>query len=255
MEPAQLVFHVAIADHSPAAVSELMTVELDGAPVDLVTLGALHGGRWHVLNSPPGRVTINYTATVTGRAAPAEVVAGDEIRYRLPSRYAESDRLYTLARSEFAGVGDASAAAIAVEAWVHNRLSYVSGSSRPTDGAVDTLLTGQGVCRDYAHLTVAMLRALDIPARAVSVYAPGIAPMDFHLVTEVLLDGAWFVLDPTRLAPRQAMVRIATGRDATETAFLSNFGGEVQLRGQGVMATVDVATLPIDEPGTLAVLG
>jgi transglutaminase-like putative cysteine protease len=249
------VFHVAVAEHRPASVTELLSIELDGSPVEPQVLDAPHGGRWHVVDVPPVQVTVNYTATVAGRAAPAQVAPGDDIRYRLPSRYAESDRLFTLARSEFAGTTDPAELALSVSGWVHQRLSYVFGSSRPTDGAVDTLLSGQGVCRDYAHLTVGILRALDLPARAVAVYAPGLAPMDFHLVTEVLVDGAWFVVDSTRLAPRESMVRIATGRDATDTAFLSNFGGDVHLLGQGVMATVDLPELPVDDPGQLVVLG
>ena len=64
------------------------------------------------------------------------------------------------------------------------------GSSLPTDGAVQTLLARKGVCRDYAHLVIALLRALDVPARLVSVYAPGLSPMDFHAVAEANLDGA-----------------------------------------------------------------
>ena len=75
-----------------------------------------------------------------------------------------------------------------VSAWVGSRLNYVPGSSDPIDGAVDTLLAGAGVCRDYAHLVVAMLRAVNVPARVVSVYAPGLYPMDFHAVGEAFVD-------------------------------------------------------------------
>ena len=77
-----------------------------------------------------------------------------------------------------------------VSSWVGTRLAYVSGSSRPTDGAVRTLLARQGVCRDFAHACVALLRGLGIPARLVSVYAPGLEPMDFHAVAEAWVDGA-----------------------------------------------------------------
>jgi transglutaminase-like putative cysteine protease len=77
-----------------------------------------------------------------------------------------------------------------VAAWVGTRLAYVVGSSAPTDGAVETMLARRGVCRDFAHLTVALLRALDVPARLVSAYAPGLSPMDFHAVAEGLVDDA-----------------------------------------------------------------
>src|SRR5690606_13899415 len=93
-----------------------------------------------------------------------------------------------------------------------------------TDGAVSTLLSRRGVCRDFAHLVVAFLRALDVPARVVSVYAPGLTPMDFHAVAEAAIDGTWHVVDATGLAPRQSLLRIATGRDAADTAFLSARG-------------------------------
>ena len=106
-----------------------------------------------------------------------------------------------------------------------SRLDYVPGSSDPIDGAVDTLLAGRGVCRDYAHLVVALLRAVNVPARLVAVYAPGCQPMDFHAVAEAFVDGQWRVVDATCLAPRQTMVRISTGRDAADTAFLDNHRG------------------------------
>jgi transglutaminase-like putative cysteine protease len=123
--------------------------------------------------------------------------------------------------------------------------AYVSGSSGPLDTAVETLLAGQGVCRDYAHLVVAMCRALDMPARCVSVYAPGLWPMDFHAVAEVHVDGRWQVVDATYLAPRQSLVRIATGRDATDTAFLTTIAGDMQLLDVVVRASVD-GELPRD---------
>ncbi|WP_407819008.1 transglutaminase-like domain-containing protein, partial [Staphylococcus aureus] len=89
-----------------------------------------------------------------------------------------------------------------------------------TDSAVDTLLAGAGVCRDYSHLTISLLRAVGIPARLVAVYAPGCDPMDFHAVVEANIDHVWRVVDATQLAPRSNLVRISTGRDAADTAFL-----------------------------------
>ncbi len=98
---------------------------------------------------------------------------------------------------------------------------------------------------DYAHLVVALLRALDVPARLVAVYAPGLDPMDFHAVAEAYIDGAWHVVDATALAPRSTLLRIATGRDAADTAFLTTIGGLVALRMLNVTATVD--DLPLDD--------
>ena len=119
------------------------------------------------------------------------------------------------------------------------------GSSLPTDGAEQTLLARRGVCRDYAHLVIALLRALDIPARMVAVYAPGLQPMDFHAVCEAWVDGTWHVVDATALAPRQSLVRISTGRDAADIAFLTNHWADLLLRELSVLAVVD--TLPRDD--------
>jgi transglutaminase-like putative cysteine protease len=113
----------------------------------------------------------------------------------------------------------------------------MAGASRPVDTAVDTLLTGQGVCRDYAHLTITLLRALEIPARLAAVYAPGLSPMDFHAVVEADIDGTWCVVDPTRLAPTSSLVRICSGRDAADTAFLTTLGGVAKFETMTVTAT------------------
>jgi len=101
------------------------------------------------------------------------------------------------------------------------------------------------VCRDFAHLAVALLRAVNVPARMVSVYAPGLYPMDFHAVAEAFVEGQWRVVDGTLLAPRQSLVRIATGRDAADTAFLDNHNGAITLEKLLVTAIVD-GDLPKD---------
>ena len=132
-----------------------------------------------------------------------------------------------------------------MSSWVGTRLLYVSGSSLPTDGAIRTLLSRQGVCRDYSHLVVALLRALGIPARLVAVYAPGLSPMDFHAVAEAWVDERWCVVDATTLAPRSSLVRIATGRDAADTAFLNVLSGRADLVSVNVTAVADV--LPGDD--------
>ena len=87
----------------------------------------------------------------------------------------------------------------------------------------------------------------------VSVYAPGLAPMDFHAVAEAWVDGAWWTVDATRLAPRQSMVRIATGRDAADIAFLTNHWADLTLRDMEVLAIVD--ELPDDDGTQLVQLG
>ena len=113
------------------------------------------------------------------------------------------------------------------------------------DSALDTYLARRGVCRDFAHLVITFLRAYNVPARLVSVYAPGLSPMDFHAVVEAAYDGQWWVLDATGLAPRQPMVRIATGADTSDTAFLTVTRGLVALHDIQVTATI-AGDLPVD---------
>jgi transglutaminase-like putative cysteine protease len=119
---------------------------------------------------------------------------------------------------------------------------------------VDTLLAGAGVCRDFAHLVVAMLRAVNVPARVASVYAPGLYPMDFHAVAEAFVEGQWRAIDGTLLAPRQTLVRIATGRDAADIAFLDNHKGAIALNKLLVTAVVD-GDLPRDSIDQLVSIG
>jgi transglutaminase-like putative cysteine protease len=118
---------------------------------------------------------------------------------------------------------------------------------------MSTFASSQGVCRDYAHLTIALLRARDLPARMASVYAPGLSPMDFHAVVEAYVDGAWYVVDATRLAPRQSLVRIATGRDASDVAFLTNHWTGLTLNDVSVTATSE--ELPRDDGWSRVQLG
>ncbi len=200
----------------------------------------------------PGELRLSYRAEVTGTASPAQVDPVDDIVYRRPSRYAESDELGPTAWDEFSGL-EGKDLLDAVSSWVGTQLFYVSGSSRHTDGATQTLLARQGVCRDFAHLVIAMLRARNVPARLVAVYAPGLRPMDFHAVVEAAIDGAWRVVDATTLAPRQSLVRIATGRDASDTAFLTVQSGRADLRSMQVDATA-APELPQDDLTSLVSL-
>ncbi len=94
-----------------------------------------------------------------------------------------------------------------------------------TTGAAGTFIDRAGVCRDFTHLGLTLCRAAGIPARAVAAYALALDPPDFHAVFEVFLDGGWWLVDPTRLAPIAGMVRIAHGRDAADIAFLTTAGG------------------------------
>lgn len=241
-----LEFQIAVAPHPNTEVWEALSFVLNGNPLQATEISGSHGNRIHKLsNVPPGILTVNYSATIIGHTDPAPVTEYDLSRYLRPSRYAEADKFYGFAATEFGSFDDSTSLLGDVTSWVGSRLSYVTGSSDPIDGAVDTVLSGAGVCRDFVHLVVALLRAVNVPARAVSVYAPGLFPMDFHAVAEAFVDGQWRVVDATLLAPRQSLVRIATGRDAADIAFLDNHDGAITLDKLMVTAVVD-GQLPRD---------
>ncbi len=252
--PGQVIFQIAVVKAPGLSVDEQFDLTLDGKPLEAREVIGVTGSRFHIVEPGHGKMLLSYRATVTGRADVPEVLDYELIEYLRPSRYAESDKLSAIAFSEFGHLTTPQDLLGGVAAWVGSHLKYVSGSSDPIDGSVDTYLLGQGVCRDYAHLVVAFLRARNVPARLVAVYAPGLSPMDFHAVAEAFVDGQWRVVDGTLLAPRSSLLRIATGRDAADTAFLDNFGGSITFNNATVTAVVD-GPLPDDDPRVLVTLG
>jgi transglutaminase-like putative cysteine protease len=252
-QPLRLMLQVAVSGMAPAVVDEILRVTSDGVPIELSEVGMPGAGRVHMGEPPPGELAVDYTATIRGTAESVAVTDADRVTYLRPSRYAESDRLAPIAQAEFAGISGGADLLAAVSSWTGSQLRYVPGSSGPTEGAVDTLLKRQGVCRDYAHLVIALLRALYVPARLAAVYAPGLDPMDFHAVAEAAVGDEWRVVDATLLAPRSSLVRIATGRDAADTSFLSAYGGAADLVETEVTAVVD-GQLPGDDVHALVSL-
>jgi len=252
LEPAHVVLSIAVAQGDGLAVNDELIVEIDGKHAEVTELTDHHGSRLHTIDATPGRMKVRYSAEADGRSEPPPFRDFDGILYLRPSRYCDSDTLYPTAQAEFVGLKGHDLLA-AVSSWVGTRLEYIPGSSQPTDGAVQTLLSRRGVCRDYAHLSVALLRACDIPARLVSAYAPGLDPMDFHAVCEAYVDGHWYAIDATALAPRQSLLRIATGRDASDVAFVTTQHGHVLLDAMEVRAVVDA--LPKDDITGLVELG
>lgn len=188
------------------------------------------------------RVTAHYTATVDIDRAPTMLtnLTADRLKelpplvvpYLFPSRYCEADRFETAVRREF-GDAEGGDKVQAMIGWIQGHLDYVPGSSDVTTTAADTYVSHRGVCRDFAHLLIAMARAAGIPARMVGAYAWQLDPPDFHAVVEVWLDGGWHLVDPTGLAPTEGIVRIGVGRDATDISFLTIFG-QAQLNHQRV---------------------
>ncbi|MCK6066914.1 MULTISPECIES: transglutaminase-like domain-containing protein [Microbacterium] len=244
--PVDLIFQIAVARGGAGLTEHLAFTQGDReyTAAELVD-GA--GSRLHRFPADAGLLKVRYSATVAGRAASSGGDALETITYLRPSRYCQSDELFAQARRQFRGLEGAALVA-AVSSFVSASVTYTPGLSLGTDSAVTTLQTGQGVCRDYAHAVIALLRAMDVPARYAACYAPGLEPMDFHAVAEAFVDGGWYAVDATRLADRRSLVRIATGRDAADCAFLSYHGGNVVLERMSVTAEASdhAATEPDD---------
>jgi transglutaminase-like putative cysteine protease len=212
-------------------VTDLLKVKGDCSP--LTTIEGMDGlGRRTWLHAQ-GRIDISYTATVDIDRTPTSISGLDTvphaelpptyIQYLTPSRYCPSDRHENFVATRFnkPAKGDQI---LQMAEWIHDNVEYAPGFSPIGATATDTFISRRGVCRDFAHLLIAFARAADVPARMVSAYGLGIDPPDFHAVVEVYLDGRWHLVDPTRLAPEDNLVRIAVGRDATDISFMTIFG-------------------------------
>jgi transglutaminase-like putative cysteine protease len=179
------------------------------------------------------RLTVNYFATVeVQRAAsdvrnlpetPPHLLPSSAVDYLMPSRYCQSDLFGQFVESEFAGL-NGGARVMAIHDWVHNAFSYVPGVSSSATTALESFVRREGICRDYAHVMIALVRACGIPARIVSVYALGVTPQDFHAVAEVFVGGEWHLIDATGMARDGAMAKIGVGRDAADVSFLTAYG-------------------------------
>jgi len=148
----------------------------------------------------------------------------DVLQFLLPSRYCPSDTLESRAL-EIAGAAPPGYPQVeAIRAWIQQHIEYRHGSSDASTDATDTLAGGSGVCRDFAHVGIALVRSLKIPARMVVGYLHGLEPMDLHAWFEAWIDGRWYTFDATQAAPRGGRAVLAYGRDAADVAFISNYG-------------------------------
>jgi transglutaminase-like putative cysteine protease len=155
------------------------------------------------------------------------------IPYLYPSRYCQSDKLYRLANKMFGHIVNPFTKVIALTDWIYRNVKYLSGSTNSETSAFDTVTEQQGVCRDFAHLGIALCRALTIPARYFTGYAYQLQPPDFHACFEAYLNGEWILFDATKLVPLNGMIKIATGRDAADAA-IANIFGDAEFRSMKV---------------------
>ncbi len=173
------------------------------------------------------RVDIDYNTIHQRRlvhTVPVNKLDEDEMHYLFPSRYCQSDKLQKLAFKEFGNIETAFGKVAAITEWIYNNVEYTSGTTNSSTSAYDTLTERVGVCRDFAHLGIALCRALTIPARYFTGYAYGLNPPDFHACFEAFIGGEWIFFDPTKLVPVNGLVKIANGRDAADAAVATIFG-------------------------------
>ena len=209
--------------------------------------------RYMRLHAEPGPLVVTYNARVDlhhhradprqlaevpVRALPLEVM-----HYVYPSRYCQSDRLLKLASREFGALPQGYGRIEAIQRWVQQRVTFTSNTSNSNTSAVDTLIEEVGVCRDFAHLMIALCRALNVPARMATGTDYGadaaLGPPDFHAYVEVYLGDRWYIFDPSGTAIPMGLVRFGTGRDAADVAFATIFGGVASWAPA-------ISTLPVD---------
>jgi transglutaminase-like putative cysteine protease len=202
------------------------------------------------LHASAGSLSVRYGATVDlnhhieqpnqlGEVSIANL-PGSVLPYIYPSRYCQSDRLHRLAVKEFGHLWQGYSRVQAIRDWVLNRVTFQSNSSTGNTSAADTLVEEVGVCRDFAHLMIALCRAVNIPARFVTGIDfgadPILGPTDFHAYVEVYVGNRWFIFDPSGVAIPMGFVRFGTGRDAADSAFATIFGG---VRGTAPVISIE----------------
>ena len=234
---AMLTVHPSRADHLEQP--DRVTTE---PPVRVHSYTDGFGNTCTRLVAPAGRFTISTDgllrddaglADPVGQGAeqhPVEDLPDDVITYLLPSRYCENDVLSDEAWRRFNRVPGGWYRVQAVCDFVNTHIRFGYAQSRPTRTAVEAMRERAGVCRDFAHLAVALCRSLNIPARYCTGYIsdvgqpPPYAPMDFAAWIEVYLGGQWWTFDPRNNDTRFGRVLIARGRDAADVPLTHTFG-------------------------------
>jgi transglutaminase-like putative cysteine protease len=202
-----------------------------------------HGNRVHRVQLAPGSNLFRHDAIVRVSSQPDNHDLSDRtaylpaqlppalLRYTLPSRYCDSDKLTNFAWEKFGQVEHGWPRVQAISRWLHDNIEYRYMSGRADLSAGDVLQRGYGVCRDFAHLAIALNRCFNVPARYVTGHLPDIGfpdpsgHMDFHAYAEVYLGGEWFTTDARFHVPRIGRVKVACGQDAVDGAFSTIFGG------------------------------
>ena len=227
------VFNLGVAStQTQRIIAETISTSPD-ATIDQFSDEAGHN-RFFRIDVAPGKFNIRYLAKVEVETpelntfapeTPLAKVPGANLSYVQSSRYCEVEAIFNFACRKFAKLPTGYQRVLAICQWVKENIDYEEGSSTLTSGAHEILANRAGVCRDFAHVSIAFCRALNIPARFVTAYTKyRDPPQDFHAVMEAFLGDRWYLFDPTGLAEVSDLVRIGTGRDASDVPFARFFG-------------------------------
>lgn len=200
----------------------------------------VYGNRCARLQAPSGATTFWSDCIVEDSGEPDEFnwharqheimdLPVETLAYLTASRYCESDELVERAWDLFGATPPGWERAQAIANWVQNHVIFGYRFGRPTKTAADVLREGTGVCRDFAHLFLALCRAMNIPARYASGYLSDIGAKaegagDFCAWSEVFLEGRWYAFDARHNTPRIGRILMVRGRDAADVAMMTAFG-------------------------------
>lgn len=158
----------------------------------------------------------------------------EQLPFLYPSRYCQSDRIGRLAFAHFGHLETPVEKVQGIVRWISQNVDYTLGSTTANTSAMDTLVDYAGVCRDFAHLGIALCRALNIPARYFTGYAFELQPPDFHACFETWIGGRWMLWDATKLSSPDSVVRIGMGQDAADVSVCTAFGS-LKVKSQKVI--------------------
>jgi len=163
---------------------------------------------------------------------PVAGLPDDCLVYLMGSRYCETDRLSQIAWDRFGTVAPGWSRVQAICNFVNGHIAFDYLKARATRTAFEAYQERVGVCRDYAHLAIALCRCMNIPARYINGYlgdigVPIVDPMDFSAWMEVYLGGRWLTFDPRNNVPRIGRIVVARGRDAADVPLINSFGPHV----------------------------
>jgi transglutaminase-like putative cysteine protease len=228
-----------------------------------------HGNITYRSTLMPGRNQIRHDALVAvsslpdsrevqGQIVPVGQLPSEVLRYTLPSRYCDSDKLMNFAWNEFGQITHGLPRVQAICDWVHNNIEYRFMSGRPDLSASEVIQRRYGVCRDFAHAAIALCRAFNLPARYVTGHLPDIgcldpgSPMDFHAYCEVYLGQKWLTFDPRFNVPRIGRVKVAHGLDAVDGAFATIYGQATPVHFEVWAYQVDSQQVSVGDPVDLS---